>query len=1179
MEMVMRTWIRITACFALACSAESAHAQSAKAPSYAKDVRPFLVKYCVECHNAKTLKAGLNLETYKSLKEGSDNGMVLVAGKPDESSLVILAEGKKQPRMPPKKAARQPKPAEVAVLRAWVASGAIDDSGAVKVVLPEIKPRSGALAPVRALAYTVDGASLYAPHGGKLASIDSSLGQKNAKIGMGNGGDISALAMNPIHGMAVAFGKPGVSGGIYVGFGRSREAPSWTQPGAHADVILDLAFSPDGKVLASCGYDMRVKLWDAATGKELQTLKDHSDSVYSVSFNRDGKLLATCAADRAVKVWDVASGRLLYTLSEATDWMYAVAWHPTADLLAGGGVDRSIRIWRTGSEKGRIARSVFAHEGSITRLIYARDGKTLYSLGEDRIVKAWDAERMVERKVYEAQAELPLTMALRPDGKQLALGRFDGVVVLLDTETGKVQHQVKLTRASPAGDASPLQARIEKPAAPQVTRKTPDAAPRGRIIRLVLEGKHLDSVESITANQSGFTAKILQNRRAPGSLTADIMFPAATLAGVYQLTLRGSGGTATVPFTVDLSAATSEQEPNDSPGRGQRLTLPATIAGTLGKAGDADYFIFEAVKGQQLGVQVMTDGSKFEPFLRLSTLDGELLAQGTAGLLGHTFKEAGTYALGIRDRQLRGGADYKYRLNVGEIPIATAIFPLGLQRGTEAELAIEGVNLSGIVGRRIKAPADAPLGGKLPVHLDTPLGRPLGKSEIVVGEFPEVSRSTSDGKPMTMTVPGTANGVLRMPGQAELWSFEARKGQQLIVEVEARRLGSPIDSFIEILDANDRPIPRATLRSLAKTFVTFRDHDSQTAGIRIDAWDELAINDFILVGSELLKIKDLPPNPDADCSFFSDRGQRVGYFDTTPTHHSMGTPMYKVAVHPPGAKFPANGFPVVTLYHRNDDGGPGHGRDSRLTFDPPGDGTYRVRIGDSRGQAGVDHAYRLTIRPPRPSFNVSFSPTSPKIFKGSATPITITAERIDGYNGEIAIALENLPAGISAPASSIPAGENSTVLALYADANSGKPHATAIKLVARARIHGNDTTRTIAGGAISVAEPGDLVTTTGQPQVTIKPGQQARLEVAIERRNNFKGRVPVEVRGLPHGVRVLDIGLNGILVTENEARRTIVIYAEPWVQPMEHPFVVLARREGTNAEHGARSVLLRITGK
>src|SRR5205085_2976177 len=126
-------------------------------------------------------------------------------------------------------------------------------------------------------------------------------------------------------------------------------------------------------------------------------------------------------------------------------------------------------------------------------------------------------------------------------------------------------------------------------------------------------------------------------------------------------------------------------------------------------------------------------------------------------------------------------------------------------------------------------------------------------------------------------------------------------------------------------------------------------------------------------------------------------GQRVGWLDTTPTHHSQGLPMYKVAIHPPGKTFPPNGLPIVTLYYRNDDGGPGYGKDSRLFFDPPDDGGYQVRVTDARGQGGSDYAYRLTVRPPRPSFDVSFSLTAPGVWKGGVVPMTVSARRSDGY--------------------------------------------------------------------------------------------------------------------------------------------------------------------------------------
>src|SRR5207244_8360856 len=77
--------------------------------SYAKHVRPFLAKYCLECHNAKSAKVGLNLETVKAIRAGSDGGSVLEPGKPDDSRIVLLVEGKDKPPMPPKDAKFHPK--------------------------------------------------------------------------------------------------------------------------------------------------------------------------------------------------------------------------------------------------------------------------------------------------------------------------------------------------------------------------------------------------------------------------------------------------------------------------------------------------------------------------------------------------------------------------------------------------------------------------------------------------------------------------------------------------------------------------------------------------------------------------------------------------------------------------------------------------------------------------------------------------------------------------------------------------------------------------------------------------------------------------------------------------------------------------------------------------------------
>ena len=140
--------------------------------SYAKQVRPFLAKYCLECHNAKSAKFGLNLETVKAIHEGSDGGSVLEPGKPDDSRIVLLVEGKDKPVMPPKEAKFQPKKEEIGVVRSWIAAGAKDDSAEIKVAIPDIKPRKHMTAPVSALTYSPGGGILIGARGSKLVILD-----------------------------------------------------------------------------------------------------------------------------------------------------------------------------------------------------------------------------------------------------------------------------------------------------------------------------------------------------------------------------------------------------------------------------------------------------------------------------------------------------------------------------------------------------------------------------------------------------------------------------------------------------------------------------------------------------------------------------------------------------------------------------------------------------------------------------------------------------------------------------------------------------------------------------------------------------------------------------------------------------------------------------------------------
>jgi hypothetical protein len=208
------------------------------------------------------------------------------------------------------------------------------------------------------------------------------------------------------------------------------------------------------------------------------------------------------------------------------------------------------------------------------------------------------------------------------------------------------------------------------------------------------------------------------------------------------------------------------------------------------------------------------------------------------------------------------------------------------------------------------------------------------------------------------------------------------------------------------------------------------------------------------------------------------------------------------------------------------------------------------------------------------------SPEHPNIPKGGGATVNIECERYDGFDGPIDVSLTGLPAGVTATTGLIEAGEFSATILLTASSDANRASSTEqIRVVAKAKIGGREVVRTIEpdNGArlVTVLPPADIRTETDLKEVVIRPGEAVVVEAQIERQGKFGARVPIDVKNLPYGVWVQDVGLNGVLVTEQEDARKFTIYCEPFVKPQTRPFFVIGNVEG-GTPNAAPAVMLKV---
>jgi hypothetical protein len=362
--------------------------------------------------------------------------------------------------------------------------------------------------------------------------------------------------------------------------------------------------------------------------------------------------------------------------------------------------------------------------------------------------------------------------------------------------------------APPKKAPPPVVKPLENPL-PLLTAVFPAGGRRGTTVQAVATGTDLGgdaAATSVWVSGKGVQGKVL-GFKDPTHVNLEVTIAADAELSEREIRLITAGGVSSrFRFYISDLPEVNEVEPNSDKALPQQLpALPVLVNGQI-TDNDRDYFRFHAKAGQKLVLSVLgrvivpfvanAVPGWFDPCLTVYDSTGKQVAYADDfrtrpdPVLFFPVPADGDYTVEIRDIIFRGRPDFIYRLTIGEVPFVTDIYPLGGQVGTTAKIDVHGYNLTK-TKVSVKLP-DTP--GKITVE---------GMTFLVDQKCDEPEREPNDTvqTAQMLVTPTVVNGRIQKPGDVDYYQFKAKAGEKLVMEVMARRLGSPLDSILTLFDA------------------------------------------------------------------------------------------------------------------------------------------------------------------------------------------------------------------------------------------------------------------------------------------------------------------------------------------------------------------------------------------